>query len=311
MSDKPTEPTPLVSPDGEPSAGPTGAPRDRVVRGAHRASDAVRRQFGAPGPADSESTAGSEAGDTNPSGETQVGTDVFADRVFCEELGALDCVGWYVSEERAQTVDCGEGYSVAVDPLDGSSNLAPNNAVGSIVGVYDAQLPAPGRELVAALITLYGPTTTLTVARADTDTVYTYRVGDVTTAARTRTPVPTDPTVVGLAGRTGERTHALEAIAADLEADLKCRYGGATVADVAQVIEYGGLFGYPATTDYPDGKLRVHFEAAPLAYLVEALDGASTDGTRSLLAVDPDDLHARTPTFLGTPRLVDRVETIL
>nr|WP_277347880.1 hypothetical protein [Haloarcula rubripromontorii] len=89
---------------------------------------------------------------------------------------------------------------------------------------------------------------------------------------------------------------------------MKLRYGGATVADLAQVLEYGGLFGYPATTGYPNGKLRVHFESAPLAYLVEAAGGASSDGSQSLLAVEPDGIHDRTPTFLGNTELVDELE---
>jgi len=109
--------------------------------------------------------------------------------------------------------------------------------------------------------------------------------------------VPDGTTVVGLAG--------------ELEDELKLRYGGATVADLAQVLEYGGLFGYPATAGSPSGKLRVHFESAPLGYLVEAAGGSSTDGERSLLDVAPDGLHARTPTFLGNSDLIERVESAL
>nr|WP_302180975.1 hypothetical protein [Haloarcula salina] len=123
--------------------------------------------------------------------------------------------------------------------------------------------------------------------------------------------LPDEPTVVGLAGKTGERSDAVNAAAERFERDLKLRYGGATVADLAQVLEYGGLFGYPATTTYPGGKLRIHFEAAPLAYLVEAAGGASSDGEQSLLDVDPEGIHDRTPTFLGNEELVDELEAAL
>jgi len=256
------------------------------------------------------SHAGSGSG-TNPSGETQIGADVWADGLFFDELSTLDCVGGYASEERETVVDCGEGYTVAIDPLDGSSNLASNNPVGTIVGVYDAPLPATGRELVASMMVLYGPYTTMTVAREDADTVQEYLLRDGFSEPWGEFTIPEAATVVGLAGKTAQRSDAVDDLAESLERDLKLRYGGATVADLTQVSEHGGLFGYPATNSYPDGKLRVHFEAAPLAYLIEESGGASTDGHQSLLAVDPDGLHARTPTYLGNPTLIDRVESAL
>jgi len=256
------------------------------------------------------SHAGSGAGE-NPSGEVQIDADVWADGLFFDELSVLDSVGEYVSEEREQAVDCGEGYSVAIDPLDGSSNLASNNPVGTIIGVYDAALPATGREMVAAVMVLYGPYTTMAVAREDTDAVQEFLLRDGHAERRGTVEVPDEQTVVGLAGKPSERSEAVNRLADGLERELKLRYGGATVADLSQVLEYGGLFGYPATEGYDDGKLRVHFEAAPLGYLVEAAGGGSTDGSQSLLDVDPGGLHARTPTFLGNAELVDRVEAEL
>ncbi|MDT3433304.1 class 1 fructose-bisphosphatase [Haloarcula sp. 1CSR25-25] len=248
---------------------------------------------------------------TNPSGEDQINADVWADHLFFDGLSSLDCVGEYVSEERKEAVDCGEGYSVAIDPLDGSSNLASNNSVGTIVGVYDAELPASGREMVASMMVLYGPYTTMTVAREDKDVVKEYLLRDGYSEPWGEFQIPEETTVVGLAGKPSERTEEFNAIAEEFERELKLRYGGATVADLAQVLEYGGLFGYPATSGYPDGKLRVHFESAPLAYLMEASGGSSTDGSQSLLDVEPDGLHARTPTFLGNEELVQRLEAAL
>jgi len=256
------------------------------------------------------SHAGSGSG-TNPSGEDQIDADIWADHLFFDKLSAVDGVGAYVSEERPNAVDCGEGYSVAIDPLDGSSNLASNNSVGTIVGVYDAELPASGREMVAAVMVLYGPYTTMTVAREDRDVVQEYLLRDGFSEQWGTFTIPEEPTVLGLAGKTSQRSDEFNALAEELERELKPRYGGATVADLAQVLEYGGLFGYPATTSYPDGKLRVHFEAAPLGYLMEAVGGGSTDGTQSLLDVEPDELHARTPTFLGNKELIDQVELAL
>jgi len=256
------------------------------------------------------SHAGSGGG-TNPSGEDQIDADIWADHLFFDKLSAIEGVGAYVSEERPNAVDCGEGYSVAIDPLDGSSNLASNNSVGTIVGVYDADLPASGREMVASVMVLYGPYTTMTVAREDRDVVQEYLLRDGFSEQWGTFTIPEEPTVLGLAGKTSKRSEEFNALAEELERELKPRYGGATVADLAQVLEYGGLFGYPATTSYPDGKLRVHFEAAPLGYLMEAAGGGSTDGAQSLLDVEPDELHARTPTFLGNQELIDQVELAL
>jgi fructose-1,6-bisphosphatase I len=247
----------------------------------------------------------------NPSGEQQVGGDVWADDLFFDALAYIDGIGAYASEERSDVIDCGEGYSIAIDPLDGSSNLASNNSVGTIIGVYDAELPAPGRKMVASLMVLYGPYTTLTIARADRDVVQEHLLRDGHSERWGQFELPAEPTVVGLAGKTSERSDEFNHIAQSFERDLKLRYGGATVADLAQVLEYGGLFGYPATTGYPDGKLRVHFESAPLAYLVEEAGGASSDGSQSLLDVEPDGIHDRTPTFLGNTELVEDLEADL
>ena len=208
-------------------------------------------------------------------------------------------------------VDCGDGYSVAIGPLDGSSNLASNDPVGTIIGIYDADLPAAGREMVASMMVLYGPYTRMAVARADNDGVREYLLHDNFSERWGTITVPEDPTVVGLAGKRSERSDAVNALDEVLNRELKLRYGGATVADLAQGLEYGGLFGYPATSSNPDGKLRVHVESAPLAYLVEAAGGGSSDGDQSLLDVDPAGLHARTPTFLGNETLIERVETAL
>jgi len=249
----------------------------------------------------------------NPSGEQQVGGDVWADDLFFDALSPIDCVGAYASEEREAIADVGDddGYTIAIDPLDGSSNLASNNSVGTIVGVYDSDLPASGRELVASMMVLYGPYTTLTVAREDRDIVQEYLLRDGHSERWGTFKLPDDPMVLGMAGKIDQRSEKMNDFARELSRELKPRYGGATVADLAQVLEYGGLFGYPATDKYPDGKLRVHFESAPLAYLVEAAGGSSSDGPQSLLDVDPDEVHARTPTFLGNQSLIHRLEEAL
>ncbi|WP_135662279.1 class 1 fructose-bisphosphatase [Halorhabdus rudnickae] len=275
---------------------------DQVERAVRETSHYLKRNLG---------THAGKRGQTNPSDEVQTDADVWADELFFDALAPLDGVGSYTSEERSETVDCGEGYAIAIDPLDGSGNLASNNSVGTIVGIYDQPLPTSGQNLVAAMMVLHGPYTTMTVARADSDVVQEYLLRDGHNERRGVFELPADYVVVGIAGKPIDRSQAVNALAEDLQRDLKLRYGGATVADLAQVLEYGGLFGYPESDVYPDGKLRIHFEAAPLAYLVEAAGGDSSDGRQSLLEVEPEDLHARTPTFLGNTELIKQVEATL
>ena len=252
----------------------------------------------------------------NPSGDTQVEADVWADELLADRLSSIDGVGQYASEERAAVLDCGDdpdatdAYAVAVDPLDGSSNLKSNNAMGTIVGVYDAALPASGERLVAAGYVLYGPITTMLVATEETVSEYELTGGERRIVERDVT-LPDDPVVYGFGGRVPDWTDDFESYAREIERELKLRYGGAMIGDVNQVVTYGGIFGYPGLESRPEGKLRLQFEGAPIGYLIERAGGSSSDGERSLLAVEPTEIHQRTPVFVGNDGLVERLESTL
>lgn len=253
-----------------------------------------------------------KAASENVTGDVQLEADVWADDLLLERFGALDGVTWYASEEReaVETVgDADDGYAVAVDPLDGSSNVQSNNPCGTVVGVYDEPLPASGRSLVAAGFVLYGPITTMTVARDDGVTEYLVEDDGLTDLGPVA--LPDDPLVYGFGGRVPDWTDEFESFVRDVEDDLKLRYGGAMIADVNQVLTYGGVFGYPGLRSRTEGKLRAHFESMPMAYVVEQAGGASSDGTQSLLDLEPDSLHARTPTFVGNEAVVADLEAAL
>ena len=261
----------------------------------------------------------------NPSGETQLAADAHADQLLRERLGSIDGVASYVSEEREAKVDASDGnvsaadpdgVAVAVDPLDGSSNLRSNNAMGTIVGVYDAPLPASGRELVGAGYLLYGPITTMVVAHDGVvrEEVVAPGSGDSGVDRRTVTPelvLPDEPVVYGFGGRVPDWTPEFAAYAEEIERELKLRYGGAMVGDVNQVLTYGGIFSYPALQERPEGKLRLQFEANPMAYVVETAGGRSSDGAGSILDAESTELHERTPVHLGNAELIERLEGIL
>jgi len=309
----------------------------------------------------------------NPSGERQLAADVYADDLLEERLLAIPDVVAYASEERDDVIEAetvsdeadgseadggkadsggtdGErgGLHVGVDPLDGSSNLESNNAMGTIVAIYDAPLPASGRDLLAAAYVLFGPITTMTVAREEDDgtggadgasrangangadrvteadgddrddgtngTVTEYLVReDGYEALREDVSLPDEPLVYGFGGRVPDWPAAFAEFADDVESDLelKLRYGGAMIGDVNQVMTYGGVFAYPALQSASQGKLRLQFEGNPMAYIVESAGGRSSDGERSLLAIEPDDLHGRVPVHVGNAELIDRLEETL
>ncbi|WP_227355713.1 class 1 fructose-bisphosphatase [Haladaptatus salinisoli] len=251
-----------------------------------------------------------KADEENPSGETQMAADVWADEHLEAELTAIDGVGEFASEEREEVIDCGDGLSVAVDPLDGSSNLKSNNSMGTIVGVYDAPLPASGRDLVAAAYVLFGPITTMMVARGGTVTEYVVENGDPR-VVDDDVSLPDDPVVYGFGGRVPDWTEAFTEYAREIEDELKLRYGGAMIGDVNQVMTYGGVFAYPSLRSRTEGKLRLQFEGNPIAYIVESAGGRSSDGERSLLDVSPEGLHQRVPLHVGNAELVDRLEAAL
>lgn len=248
----------------------------------------------------------------NPSGETVMAADVWADDLLAERLSTIDGVGEYASEERESALDCGDGLSLALDPLDGSSNLKSNNLMGTILGVYDhdAVLPAGGDRMVAAAYVLYGPITTMVVARNDR-----VREEEVTADGRrvvgTDLTLPEDPTVYGFGGRVPDWPDDFATFVEGIEQELKLRYGGAMIGDVNQVLTYGGIFAYPGLRSRPEGKLRLQFEGAPIAYIVSAAGGGSSDGERSLLSIDPSDLHQRTPVHVGNDVLIHRLERAL
>ncbi len=255
----------------------------------------------------------------NPSGEQQLAADIYADKLFEDRLLNVGPVASYASEERegvisadaVETATENEQYHITCDPLDGSSNLKSNNGMGTIIGIYTERPPAPGEALVAAGYVLYGPITTMVTAVDDTVTEYLIEDGE-RHVLNSDIELPADPTTYGFGGRVPDWTDSFSAYVDAIEADrLKLRYGGAMVADVNQVLTYGGIFGYPMLSETPNGKLRLQFEGQPMGYLIEAAGGASSDGSDSLLSKTPQELHERSPVFVGNQSLIGQLEQSL
>jgi len=244
----------------------------------------------------------------NPTGDEQLAADLRADEIFEQRLLAIDGVASYASEEREDVVDSTGRLHVAVDPLDGSSNLEPNSGMGTIFAVYTERPPTSGRNLVASGFVIYGPVTSMLVARDGRVREYLLEDGEKRLVDNDVT-VPDEPTVFGFGGGVDSWTDEFEPVAESIREELKLRYGGAMVADINQVLTYGGVFAYPALESRPEGKLRLQFEGHPMAYIVNAAGGRSTNGDESLLEKTPESLHERTPLYLGNDALIDRIES--
>lgn len=249
-------------------------------------------------------------GEENPSDEKQMEADVWANEFLKEEITSIEGVGEFASEEEENVIQCGEGLSVTIDPLDGSSNIPTNNLVGTIVGIYDQELPCEGKNLVSAFYVVFGPL--ITMMKSDGERVDEYIVEEKT-GDRVEIHIASEdielpePYVYGFGGNK-KWTEEFREFENDISEDLKLRYGGAFVGDVTQVIHQGGMFAYPHRTDAPSGKLRLLFECNPVAFIVEAAGGSSTNLEKSILEVDAEELHQREPFFAGNEELVQKVE---
>lgn len=249
-------------------------------------------------------------GEENPSDEEQLEADVWANELLKEKLTSIEGVGQFASEEEHEITGCGEGLAVTVDPLDGSSNIPTNNLVGMIVGIYDEELPCKGKNIVAAFYVVLGPLTTVMLAKDDRvdEYVVSEEPGDQVEMHLASENIQIPETSVYGFGGNKNWTEDFREFEDEISEELKLRYGGSLVGDVNQVIHQGGLFAYPARTDAPEGKLRLLFEANPMAHILNSAGGASSNGDKSILDLEPEELHQRTPLFLGNQELIERVE---
>jgi fructose-1,6-bisphosphatase I len=270
------------------------------------------------------------SGVVNVQGEEQKALDLYADEVVTALLRRGGRVCAIVSEERPDvTIVEGTGrYVVVHDPMDGSSNIDSNVSIGTIFGIYrrksDRSGPPdagdwlrPGRDLAAAGYILYGTSTMLVLSTGEGVHAFTLdpEVGEfVLTWADMRHPdTPAYYSFNHASSPLWEQ--GVGDFVAWLERpdtpQLSQRYIGSAVADFHRNLLHGGIYGYPAETGLPEGKLRMVYEGAPLAFLAEKAGGMGSDGTQSILDVVPTSIHQRTPVFLGHRGLVERLQDMV
>lgn len=267
-----------------------------------------------------------QVGGENVQGEQQQKLDVIANEILLRTLGGRQGVAIVASEENEEPVilrDDREGerrYCVLFDPLDGSSNLDVCGAVGTIFSILqqdrraaraEDSLLQPGRQQVAAGYILYGPSTVfaLTIGGGVDLFVLDPAIGAfVRVQQGLQIPAAAKSYSVNEGNRLSFPEGYQRYLAWAQEQTYSSRYAGAMVADVHRILLKGGVFMYPPTRKAPQGKLRLMYEANPMAWLVEQAGGKAlaSPGER-ILDVQPTGIHQRTPVILGSPAEVDRV----
>jgi len=246
------------------------------------------------------------AGTSNLYGEEQLALDVLSDRIMRKRLIHSGVVCNIASEEMDEIYQCqgnADGlYSVAYDPLDGSSLVDVNLAVGTIVSIYSGcDLLQPGRNQVAAMYILYGPRVSLVYTVGDG--VHEFTMNNLMEYTLTRENIKMQPegNIYAPGGLRNKYNEGDEKFIRHLEAKgCKLRYSGGFVPDINQVLLKGkGLFMYPALNGSPNGKLRVLFELNPMAFIVEHAGGAASNGSIPILDIQPESLDQRAPVYIG------------
>ncbi len=262
----------------------------------------------------------------HPDGDAQKALDVIADRAFRRALAGSP-VRFLASEEQEGVIEINpEGtLALAIDPLDGSSNIGANVSIGSIFALYpaagtaEASFLRPGRDLIGAGYAIYGPQCCLMLSFGagvqkyllDPDTRRFHLLAPQVEIARKswefainasnyrHWPRPIRAWVDDcFAGAEGPR-----------EKNFNMRWVASLVAETHRILGRGGVFLYPGDRrkGYERGRLRYLYEGAPIAFLIEQAGGAATDGIDRILDHTPASLHERTPLVFGSADNVARV----
>lgn len=268
---------------------------------------------------------GSEVG-SNADGDTQKELDVHADTFFATALEGAG-VRWYASEEQDNVLELDPygTFAVAIDPLDGSSNIDVNVSIGTIFSIYkacddpDASFLRPAREQLAAGYFIYGPQTALIFTQGSGVQHFVLDVSkQVFRLANDELKIPAVASEFAINASNYRhwekpiRAYIDDCLAGDQgphEKNFNMRWVASLVAETHRIMQRGGIFLYPsdARPGYQRGRLRMVYECAPIALLVEQAGGQATDGTDRILDQKADDLHARTPFVFGSTDKVNRV----
>jgi fructose-1,6-bisphosphatase I len=258
------------------------------------------------------------AGTSNLYGEEQLALDVLADEIIKDRLDHTGQVKCFASEEMNNILiferKGPKQYSVAIDPLDGSSLVDVNLSVGTIVGIYKGDnLLQPGRNLVGAMFVVYGPRTTLVYSAGKGVQEFTLNNLGEFVLTRENIMLKESNKIYSPGGLKKEYLDKHGAFIDYLEKNgYKLRYSGGFVPDINQILlKGGGLFTYPATEKNPNGKLRLLFELNPMSFLIENAGGYASNGKMPILDIKPEKIDQREPVYIGSRHEVKLAESYI
>jgi fructose-1,6-bisphosphatase I len=269
-------------------------------------------------------------GATNTSGDEVKKLDMLSNDVFINALKNSKELSVMVSEENEEPIIVEDSlagkYSIAFDPLDGSSNIDCNVSTGTIFGIYKKEnegrgtikdILLPGNNLVCSGYCMYGSATMLVVTWGKGVHAFTLdpSLGEfVLTTENVR--IPDKPKTIYSCNEGNyvlwdEPTKKfVENCKNASPKPYSARYIGSMVSDVHRTLLYGGIFFYPADKKSKKGKLRLLYEAAPMAFIMEQAGGRASTGTERILDLIPTTIHERSPIFIGCNRDMDAIEKL-
>lgn len=270
------------------------------------------------------------SGDVNVQGESVKKMDVYANDVFISVFKQSGLVCRLASEEMEEPYyipeNCPVGrYTLLYDPIDGSSNTDTNLSLGSIFAIRQQQgddadhkatdLLTNGRKQIAAGYILYGPSTMLVYSMGNGVHSFTLdpSLGEFILSEE-NIKIPNHGSVYSVnEGNFWQWEESMREYIRYVHRTegYTARYSGAMVSDIHRILVQGGVFLYPGTIQSPEGKLRLLYESAPLAMLIEQAGGRATTGLVDILDVVPKKLHQRTPLIIGSKQDVAKVESFI
>ncbi|WP_323784255.1 class 1 fructose-bisphosphatase [Thalassovita sp.] len=262
----------------------------------------------------------------NTDGDNQKALDVMADEMFEAALRGGD-VRWYGSEEQEDALLLSENgkYALAIDPLDGSSNIDVNVSIGTIFSIFETKDGAeesflrPAREQIAGGYILYGPATCLVVTFGSGTQQYILdpsKGAFVLVEAAMQVPETSKEFAINASNyrhwTKPVRAYiddCLEGVNGPRGKDFNMRWVGSLVAETHRILTRGGIFLYPgdARPGYENGRLRMVYECAPIAFVIEQAGGMATNGEVPILDQQAETLHGRIPLVFGSTEKVQRV----
>ena len=261
-----------------------------------------------------------KSGATNVQGEEQLALDIKCDQIFCKVLSESELVASFASEEQEHEVSInGDNgfYSVAFDPLDGSSLLDTNGCVGTIFGIWEGNgfLGKSGNDLVAAGYVQYGPRTTAMLSFAGNTHEFTLSEIGEYHLSKENISVNDNAKIFAMGNlrASTERPEYKSVLDYFLEKEKTLRYAGGMVPDINSILcKESGIFTYPSHSAYPKGKLRLLYECAPMAYIMNNANASAVDEFGNNISdIEITELHQRTSIILGSKNSVKKVIEIL